>query len=76
MLRADEELKDRVEARKHELLAKYHDLKADTRAEAAAARARVKTQLDELELHLKGGWDKLSEAVRAKLGTWLESDRE
>jgi cell division septum initiation protein DivIVA len=76
MIRADEELKDRVEARKHELLAKFNQLKADTRRDAAEVRARVKTQLDELELHLKGGWDKLSEAVRAKLGSWLESDRD
>ena len=67
-----EALKDRIEARKHDLMAKYNDLKADTRAEAAAARAKLKRKLDELELHLKGGWDKVSDAVRGKLDKWLE----
>jgi hypothetical protein len=76
MLRADEKLKEKIEARKQELLTKYNQLKSDAGADAAATRARVKRQLDELELHLKGGWDKLSESVRSKLGTWLERDRE
>ncbi len=70
----DKALKDRVEARKHELLSKYNDLKADTRVEAAGERAKLKRELDELELHLKGGWDKMSDAVRAKLGQWLERE--
>jgi hypothetical protein len=73
MSKADE-LKDRVEARKHELLAKYNDLKADTRHESAAARTRLKGQLDELETHLKNGWERLDEAVRSKLDQWLEPD--
>jgi hypothetical protein len=66
------ELRDRIEARKHELLAKYNELKADTRREAAEARTRVKTRLDELEVHLKNGWDKVSEDVRTKLNKWLD----
>jgi hypothetical protein len=65
-------LKDRVEARKHELLARLHDLKADTRTEAKEARTKVKHELDELELHLKEGWDRLSETTRAKLDQWLK----
>jgi len=72
MLDKTDELRDRVEARKHELLAKYNQLKADTRREAAEARARLQTRLDELELHLKSGWTKVSEDVRARLNTWLE----
>lgn len=67
-----DELRDRVEARKHELLAKYNELKADSRREASEARARLKARLDELELHLKSGWDKISADVRTKLGRWLE----
>lgn len=71
MSKADE-LKDRIEARRHDLMAKYNDIKADTRAEAAETRAKLKRKLDELELHLKDGWDKVSDAVRAKLDKWLE----
>ena len=65
-------LKDRVEARKHELLAKLSDLKADTRTEAGEARVKVKHKLDELELHLREGWDRVTEATRAKLDSWLK----
>jgi hypothetical protein len=67
-----DELRDRVDARKHELLAKYNELKADSRREAAEARTRLKARIDELELHLKSGWDKISADVRARLSHWLE----
>ncbi len=69
-----DELKDRVEARKHELLAKYNELKADTRHEAAATRTKLKGKLDELETHLKEGWEKVNDSVRGKLDQWLEPD--
>jgi len=72
MLDKSDELRDRVEARKHELLAKYNQLKADTRHEAAQARTRIKARLDELELQLKSGWTKVNEDVRARLSSWLE----
>lgn len=72
MLDKSDELRDRVEARKHELLAKYNQLKADTRHEAAAARTRLKARLDELELDLKSGWTKVNEDVRTRLNAWLE----
>lgn len=75
MIEKDRELKDRIEARKHDLLAKLNDLKADSRAEAREQRDRLKRELDELELHLKGGWDKMSDAVRGKLDSWLHRDR-
>ena len=66
------ELRDRIEARKHELLAKYNELKADSRRDAGEARTRVKARLEELELHLKNGWDKVSDDVRTKLNKWLD----
>jgi len=69
-----DELRDRVEARKHELLAKYNEMKADTRREAAEARTRLKTRLDELELQLKSGWTRVTEEARAKLHQWLDRD--
>jgi hypothetical protein len=72
MLGKGDELRDRVEARKHELLARYNQLKADTRHEAEEARTRLKARLDDLELHVKSGWTKLSDDVRAKLSSWLE----
>jgi hypothetical protein len=72
MLSKSDELRDRVEARKHELLAKLNDLKADGRHEAAEARTRAKTRLDELEAHLKLGWAKVNDEVRTKLSEWLE----
>jgi hypothetical protein len=72
MLGKSDELRDRIEARKHELLAKYNELKADTRRDAADTRTKVKAKLDELEAHLKSGWEKVSDDVRAKLNTWLD----
>lgn len=72
MLNHGDELRDRIEARKHELLAKYNELKADTRREATEARARLKTRLDELELQIKDGWAKVSDDVRTKLNQWLD----
>jgi len=74
MLDKGDELRDRIEARKHELLSKMHDLKADGRAEARERREKLQHKLDELELHLKSGWDKIDNAVRQKLDKWLASD--
>jgi hypothetical protein len=72
MLDKSDELRDRIEARKHELLAKYNELKADGRKEAAETRTRLKARLDELESHLKVGWAKVNDDVRTKLNHWLE----
>jgi len=59
-----------VEARKHELLAKYNTLKADSRAEAMETRDKLKKKLDEVEEYVKEGWD----AAKLKLDKWLQSD--
>ena len=72
MLNHGDELRDRVEARKHELLAKYNELKADTRREALEARDKLKMRLDELEVQIRDGWTKVSDDVRAKLNQWLD----
>ena len=74
MLDKKDELKDRIEARKHELISKFNELKADTRHEAGEARDKLKVKLDELETSLKNGWDNLSDAVRTKLNQWLDND--
>jgi hypothetical protein len=74
-LRTDE-LKNRIEARKHELLAKLNELKADARAEAAERRDALKHRLDEVEAYLKDGWENVSSTVEQKLNSWLERDKD
>jgi hypothetical protein len=74
MLDKSDELRDRIAARKHELLAKYNDLKADSRKEAGERRTRLQARLEELEAHLKLGWDKVNDDVRVKLNRWLERE--
>jgi hypothetical protein len=69
-----EELKDRVEARKHQLLSKYNELKADTRKEASEATRKLKARLDELEDTLKSGWNNMSEVAKTKLNQWLDRE--
>jgi hypothetical protein len=73
MLDERDELRERIVARKHELLGRYNALKADSRPEAAAAaRARLRSRLDQLEAHLKAGWANVNHEVRLKLSKWLE----
>jgi hypothetical protein len=67
------ELKNRIEAKKHELLARYNELAADARAESVEQRTTIKRKLDELEEHVKEGWDKLTASVSAKLNDWLKN---
>lgn len=62
-----DELKNRIESKRHELLARWNELKADTRAEAGQLRDSVKDHLDELEKVAKQGWDSVSEQVREKV---------
>jgi hypothetical protein len=72
MITKQEELKDRVEARRLALQAKLHELKADARAEAAQARDKITKGLDDLAQTLEEGWDDLSDAARDKLNRWLD----
>jgi hypothetical protein len=72
MFPKSDELKDRVEARRHQLLAKKTELQADGRRVAAVARARIEEGLEELDATLPGGWDRADDAVRAKLSAWLD----
>lgn len=74
MLSNTDQLKDRVNARKHELLAKMNELKADSRKDASSARDKLKAKLDELEETVKDGWDNLSDAVTEKLNRWLDNN--
>jgi hypothetical protein len=74
MLGKSDELRDRVEAKKHKLLSKYNELKADTRKEAGEARTKLKARLDEIEDTIKSGWNNMSDAAKAKLNKWLDED--
>ena len=66
------ELKNRVEAKKHDLLARYNELKADSRKEAADARDKVKAKLDEIAEDIKDGYENMSDKVKTKLNEWLD----
>ena len=74
MFTKSEELKDRVEARRHELLSKYNELKADTRKEAGDTRNKLKAKLDEIAEDVKDGYENLSDKVKGKLNEWLDRD--
>jgi len=74
MLSKNEELKDRIEARRHELQAKLSELKADSRREAAEAADKIKARLKELEEYVKDGWDNVNDSVKAKLNSWLNKN--
>lgn len=74
MVEKKDELKDRVEARKLELQAKFAELKADTRAEVRDTRDFVERKLNELSTHLQHGWDKANDSVREKLNNWLKEE--
>jgi hypothetical protein len=69
-----EELKDRVNVRKHELLAQLSALKADVRHEATEARENISARLQELEDMVRDGWDNLSDAAKGKIDRWLARD--
>src|SRR5262245_40068230 len=66
-----EELKDRVEAKRHALREQLVALTADTRYEAVAARTRICRGLAEVESYLFNGWNNVSESVQAKLREWV-----
>jgi hypothetical protein len=72
MIDNKDELKDRVKAKKAELESRYHELKADGRAEAREESGKLKRKLDELQETVRDGWDDLSDKVSAKLNEWLK----
>ena len=74
MLTKQDELKDQIEVKKHALLAKFAQLRAETRHDAIVARDQVKAKLDELERYLSQGWDKVNAETHAKLDEWLHRD--
>ena len=70
-----EELRNRVEAKKHRLLARINELKADGRSESTERLDNLQAKLDELAKNVKNGWDNISDAVAEKLNEWLKDDK-
>ena len=66
-----DELKTRIEAKRHELIAKLKTSQANAQHDALDAKDKNKASLSELEENLKEGWDKMSDQVHAKLSAWL-----
>ena len=66
-----DELKDRIEAKRHALQARLAELRADARSEARESRRKIERSLGELDDYLRDGWHNLSEGVSAKLNHWL-----
>ena len=57
---------------KKEIESRYNELKADTRSEARVERDSVKSKLEELQEHLKDGWDNVTDRGSAELNDWLD----
>ena len=66
------ELKLRVEAKMDELKSKMKTFAADGAAGANDQKTQTTSKLKEAELHIKDGWDKLTDATAAKLNEWLK----
>lgn len=65
------QLKDRVAARRKELEAKLHTLRADTRQKASEEATEIEAKLEQMKEAVKDGWDRLSEASSKKLNKLL-----
>ena len=68
-----EELKNRIEAKKHQLLAFLAETKADTEGAVSEKRKDAEGKLKQLDEHLKDGWERLTDQVADKLNAWLKS---
>ena len=71
-MKATEELRQRLEAKKHELESEYHRLRAD-QGEAQRRRAKeIEKKLDELRTSLSRGIENLTEQAAAHLNRLLK----
>jgi phage-related protein len=66
-----DELKARVQAKRKELEAKLHQLKADSRGDAEEAQRSIERKLTELERLVSDGWDRMTESTARKVNEWL-----
>jgi ElaB/YqjD/DUF883 family membrane-anchored ribosome-binding protein len=78
-----DELKTRIEAKRHELQARLNELKANAQQLAADAKADAQDELGHIETKLKDlgellreGWDNLTDRISDQLRTWLKTAEE
>lgn len=69
-----DELKDRIEAKKHELQKEIAELKADSSEKGRQRIGSLEAKIEELDGHLRSSWDNLSDAVVGKLNQLLKDD--
>lgn len=67
-----EELKAKVKTKRAELEAKLEKAIAETQGRAAGAKSEIKKKLAELDHHIKGGWENITEKTAAKINEWLK----
>lgn len=69
-----EELKNRVEARKHDIEAEIARLKADAGEKQRDRIEQLENRLQEASDVVKGGWQDLSDSVVTQLNDWLKKE--
>jgi len=67
-----EELKQRIEAKKHEIQAEIAEKKADADASQRAEIERLEDKLADLRSRLEGGWEDVTESIASRLNDWLK----
>ena len=70
------ELKNRVEAKRHEIEAEIARLKADAEQDHRERIERLESRIQRLGDSLEDGWKNLSDSVVNKLNDWLKDSDE
>ncbi|MFG0306321.1 MAG: hypothetical protein ACF8Q5_08925 [Phycisphaerales bacterium JB040] len=69
-----DELKERVEAKKKRVEARIHELKADGSAESREKADAMSAKLDEVKQTVATGYEDMKEGAAAKLNSWLKEE--
>lgn len=70
-MNAQNELRDRILAKKKKLEAQLYELKADSSEAARQTAEQVEENLSKLKEYIKHGFDNLSEEAITKINSWL-----
>lgn len=68
-----QELRERLEAKKHEWQAELQRLKNDSSEEASKRQAEVEAKISEAQTYLGEKWDSLTEQLAGKVNNLLSS---
>jgi len=68
-----QELVDRIKAKKKEMEASLHEMRADASKDSRSKAKQLEAKLEELDQRLEDGWDNLTEKGAAKLNKWLDN---